>query len=180
MMRSGTLALCLATAASIAMAQAPAGTLGKIKETGAIVLGVRDASIPFSFLDENQAAIGYSVDLCRRVAEAVKRELKLPALEVRTQVVTSGNRIPIIQNGTADLECGSTVNNIERQKLVAFSLTTFIVNTKFIAKKAGGIRSLQDLKGKTGVVTAGTNTLQKVNELNSRVSLRLTILQGKD
>jgi glutamate/aspartate transport system substrate-binding protein len=180
MTRIVSFVLCLATAASFAMAQEPQGTLAKIRERGAIVLGVRDASIPFSFLDENQNAVGYSVDLCHRVAEAVKRELKLPALEVRTQVVTSGNRMPLIQNGTADLECGSTVNNIERQKQVAFSLTTFIVNTKFIAKKASNIRSVQDLKGKTVVVTSGTNTLQKVNELNSRLNLGMTILQGKD
>ncbi len=163
-----------------AAAEEPSGTLAKIKDSGVIVLGVRDASIPFSFLDDNQDAVGYSVDLCNRVAQAVKRELKLATLEVRKQVVTSSNRIPLIANGTVDLECGSTVNNIERQKLVAFSLTTFIVNTKFIAKKESAIHRVQDLKGKTVVVTAGTNTAQKVNALNAQLNLAMTIIQGKD
>jgi glutamate/aspartate transport system substrate-binding protein len=180
MKRFWSLVLCVATVATHAIAQDSSSTLGKIRENGAIVLGVRDASIPFSFLDDQQAAVGYSVDLCNRVAEAVKRELKLPNLEVRKQVVTSSNRIPLIANGTIDLECGSTVNNIERQRLVAFSVTTFVVNTKFIAKKASAIRNVQDLKGKTVVVTAGTNTAQKVNALNSQLNLGMTILQGKD
>jgi len=157
-----------------------AGTLKKIKDSGAITLGVRDASIPFSFLDDQQNAVGYSVDLCSRVVEAVKRELKMPNLEVKKQVVTSSNRIPLIANGTVDLECGSTVNNIERQKIVAFSDTTFLVNTKFIAKKASGIHTVKDLKGKTVVVTSGTNTAQKVNEINQQMNLGMTILTGKD
>jgi glutamate/aspartate transport system substrate-binding protein len=175
-----SLVLCLATVATHALAQDSSGTLGKIRENGAIILGVRDASIPFSFLDDNQNAVGYSVDLCNRVAEAVKKELKLPNLEVRKQVVTSANRIPLIANGTVDLECGSTVNNLERHRLVAFSVTTFVVNTKFIANKSSAIRNVQDLKGKTVVVTAGTNTLQKINALNSQLNLGMTILQGKD
>jgi glutamate/aspartate transport system substrate-binding protein len=172
--------LFLALPATIAVAQEPSGTLRKVKESGAIVLGVRDASIPFSFLDDQQNAVGYSVDLCNRVVEAVKRELKMPNLEVKKQVVTSSNRIPLIANGTVDLECGSTVNNIERQALVAFSVTTFVVNTKFIAKKASAIQNVKDLKGKTVVVTAGTNTAQKVNAINSQMNLGMTILSGKD
>jgi len=156
------------------------GTLKKIKDSGAITLGVRDASIPFSFLDDQQNAVGYSVDLCNRVVEAVKRELKMPNLEVKKQVVTSSNRIPLIANGTVDIECGSTVNNIERQKLVAFSVTTFLVNTKFIAKKTSAIQTVKDLKGKTVVVTSGTNTSQKVNEINQQMNLGMTILMGKD
>jgi glutamate/aspartate transport system substrate-binding protein len=169
--------LCLAAAAATAAAQ---GTLKKIADANAIVLGVRDASIPFSFLDDKQEAVGYSVDLCMRVVEAARRELKRPNLEVRKQVVTSSNRIPLIANGTVDLECGSTVNNIERQKLVAFSLTTFVVNTKFIVPKASGAKRLQDLKGKRVAVTSGTNTMQKVNEMNAKTGLGLTILPGKD
>jgi glutamate/aspartate transport system substrate-binding protein len=179
MTRFCSLVFCIATATG-AIAQEPSGTLRKIQENGAIVLGVRDASIPFSFLDDNQNAVGYSVDLCNRVAEAVKKELKLPNLEVRKQVVTSSNRIPLIANGTVDLECGSTVNNLERHRLVAFSVTTFVVNTKFIANKSSAIRNVQDLKGKTVVVTAGTNTAQKVNALNAQMNLGMTILQGKD
>ena len=164
---------------AVASAQ-DSGALRKIKDSGAITLGVRDASIPFSFLDDQQNAVGYSVDLCNRVVEAVKRELKMPILEVKKQVVTSSNRIPLIANGTVDIECGSTVNNIERQKLVAFSVTTFLVNTKFIAKKTSAIQTVKDLKGKTVVVTSGTNTSQKVNEINQQMNLGMTILMGKD
>ena len=178
MYRTFALACLLATAASAA-AQ-PAGTLQKIRDANTITLGVRDASIPFSFLDDKQEAVGYSVDLCMKVVEAARRELKLPGLQLKKQIVTSSNRIPLIANGTVDLECGSTVNNLERQKLVAFSLTTFVVNTKFIVPKAGGVKRLQDLKGRTVAATSGTNTMQKLNEINSKMSLGMTLLPGKD
>lgn len=180
MKRKTILALCLALAAPAAYAQPASGTLGKVKETNAITLGVRDASIPFSYLDGNQQAVGYSVDLCMKVVDAVKKELGLPGLEVRRQVVTSANRIPLMANGTVDLECGSTVNNLERQKIVAFSDTTFIVKTKFIAKKASHIRTVSDLKGRTVAVTSGTNTMEKITEINKRLGLNLTILPGAD
>jgi glutamate/aspartate transport system substrate-binding protein len=173
-------AVCAALAIPAAQAQAPGGTLGKIKERGEMILGVRDASIPFSFLDDQQDAVGYSVDLCMHVVDAVKKKLGMPGLQVKKQVVTSATRIPLIANGTIDLECGSTVNNVERQKLVAFSVTTFLVNTKFIAKKSSNIHTVQDLKGKTVIVTAGTNTAEKVNDLNKRLNLDLTVLRGND
>ena len=134
------------------------GTLKKIRDTGEIVLGVRDASIPFSYADDSGQSIGYSVDLCMRVVDKLRQTLKMPGLKVRQQLVTSANRVPLVLNGTVDLECGSTVNNIDRQKTVAFSLTTFIVNTKFIAKSSSNIQKLADLKGKTVAVTGGTNT----------------------
>jgi glutamate/aspartate transport system substrate-binding protein len=156
------------------------GTLKKIHDTGTIALGVRDASIPFSYLDDKQQPVGYSVDLCMKVVDALKNELKLPNLKVEKQVVTSQTRIPLIANGTVDLECGSTVNNIERQKQVAFSVTTFVVYTKFIVKKTSGIRAVADMKGKSVAVTAGTNTVQKITALNTQGSLGLTLLQGKD
>jgi len=157
-----------------------AGTIKKLRDTNEIVLGVRDASIPFSYADDTGKSIGYSVDLCMAVVERLKRDLKLPGLQVRQQLVTSANRVPLVQNGTVDLECGSTVNNIERQKTVAFSLTTFIVNTKFIAKKSSNVHAVSDLKGKTVVVTSGTNTAQKIAILNKEMDLKLTVLNGKD
>jgi glutamate/aspartate transport system substrate-binding protein len=172
--------LCLSGAAFAASAAEPTGTLKKIRDLNTLTLGVRDASIPFSFLDDKQEAVGYSVDLCMKVVEAARRELKLPGLQVKKQVVTSSNRIPLIANATVDLECGSTVNNLERQKLVAFSLTTFVVNTKLIVPKASGIRSLQDLKGRAVAATSGTNTMQKLNAINAQTNLGLTLLQGKD
>jgi hypothetical protein len=145
-----------------------------------IVLGVRDASIPFSYADNSGQSIGYSVDLCMRVVEHLRQTLKMPELKARQQLVTSANRVPLVLNGTVDLEWGSTVNNIERQKTVAFSLTTFIVNTKFITKSTSGIQKVADLKGKTVAVTGGTNTMEKITTLNRQLNLDLSIINGKD
>jgi glutamate/aspartate transport system substrate-binding protein len=163
-----------------AAAQEPTGALKRIKETGEITVGHRDASIPFSYLDDKQQPVGYSVDLCMRVVDAVKAELKMPNLKVNFSPVTSANRIPLVANGTVQIECGSTVNNVERQQQVAFSDTTFIVSTRFIAKKANNLKTLADLKGKTVVCTAGTNTLARVIGLNQKQNLGMTILTGKD
>jgi len=115
-----------------------------------------------------------------RVVDHLRQTLKMPDLKVRQQLVTSANRVPLIMNGTIDLECGSTVNNLERQKTVAFSLTTFIVNTKFITKTSSGSQKLADLKGKTVSVTGGTNTMQKITALNKQMNLELSIINGKD
>ena len=173
--------LCMALlAASMPVAAQETGTLKKLRDTGEIVLGVRDASIPFSYGDDSGKSIGYSVDLCMRVVDHLRQTLKMPALKVRQQLVTSANRVPLITNGTVDLECGSTVNNLERQKTVAFSLTTFIVNTKFIVKSSSGIQKTTDLKGKTVSVTGGTNTMGKITELNKRMNIGLSIINGKD
>jgi glutamate/aspartate transport system substrate-binding protein len=173
------LCLALLVIALPALAQ-EGGTLKKLRDTGEIVLGVRDASIPFSYADDSGQSIGYSVDLCMRVVDHLRQTLKMPALKVREQLVTSANRVPLLVNGTVDLECGSTVNNIERQKTVAFSLTTFIVNTKFIVKAASGIQKMTDLKGKTVAVTGGTNTMQKITALSKQMNLDLSVINGKD
>ncbi len=173
--------LCMALlAASMPVAAQETGTLKKLRDTGEIVLGVRDASIPFSYADDSGKSIGYSVDLCMRVVGHLRQTLKMPDLKVRQQLVTSANRVPLIMNGTVDLECGSTVNNLERQKTVAFSLTTFIVNTKFIVKSSSGIQKTTDLKGKTVSVTGGTNTMGKITELNKRMNIGLSVINGKD
>ena len=163
-----------------ATAQELTGALKRIKDTGEITIGHRDASVPFSYLDDKQQPVGYSMDLCMRVVDAVKTELKLPALKVNYNPVTSANRIPLVANGTVQIECGSTVNNVERQQQVAFSDTTFIVSTRFIAKKASNLKTLADLRGKTVVCTAGTNTLARVAGLNQKQNLGMTILTGKD
>jgi len=167
-------------AVAVPAAAQETGTLKKIRDTGEIVLGVRDASIPFSYADESGQSVGYSVDLCMRVVDHLKQVLKMPALKVRQQLVTSANRVPLVTNGTVDLECGSTVNNLERQKTVAFSVTTFIVNTKFIVKNSTGVQKVADLKGKTVSVTGGTNTMQKITALNKQLNLDLSIINGKD
>jgi len=175
-----SVALALVMVAATAAAQDASPTLKRIQDNGEIVLGVRDASVPFSYLDDKQQQVGYSVELCLRVAEAVKVALKRPELRVRYNPVTSANRIPLIANGTIDIECGSTVNNIERQKQVAFSYTTYVVSTKFVARRENQLKTLSDLKGKTVVCTAGTNTFGRVNELNAKYNLGMTIVTGKD
>src|SRR6195256_4563336 len=130
-------------------AAAQEGTLKKIKDSGSITIGHRDASIPFSYYDDKQQPVGYAMDLCLRIADAVKAELKMPKLEVKYQLVTSANRIPLMANGTVDLECGSTTNNIQRQKKASFTITHFLTANRYVTKKASNIKSLEDLKGKT-------------------------------
>src|ERR1700754_3982073 len=134
--------LGLALAASFGVSQARAeeltGTLKNIKETGAITLGFRDSSVPFSYLDDDQKPVGFAMDICYAIVDAVKKELKLDKIEVKLNQVTSATRIPLLSNGTVDLECGSTTNNPERQKLVTFTNTHFLTASRFASKKASG------------------------------------------
>src|SRR5205807_8787368 len=148
-------------------AAAQDGTLKKIKDSRSITIGHRDASIPFSYYDDRQQPVGYAVDLCMRIVDAVKSELKMPNLKVNYQLVTSANRIPLIANGTVDLECGSTTNNNERQQQVAFTNTYFIPANRWAYKKSAKLESLNDLKGKTIVSTAGTSNIKLITQLNS-------------
>lgn len=165
--------------ASSAMAQESA-TLRKIKETGIITIGFRDKSIPFSYLDKQQRPIGYSIDLCDRIVAAIKTRLKLPGLEVMQRPVTSANRIAFIVNDIIDLECGSTSNTVDRQKEVAFSVTTFVSASSLLSKKMHNFQTLQDLKGHTVASTAGTTTLRSLAEWNRKRSLDMRIIVGKD
>lgn len=170
-----------AFAATYALAAAPAlaeGTLDKIKSTGTITIGNRDASIPFSYYDDNQKPIGYAMDLCHKIVDAVKADLKMPKLEVKYQLVTSANRIPLIANGTVDLECGSTTNDLDREKQVSFTITHFVTANKWIAKKSSHINSLQDLKGKTIVSTAGTTNIKEITEINNKENLGMNIISA--
>ena len=146
------LAFALATlvlATLPASAQELTGTLKKVKETGAITLGYRDSSVPFSYLDDQQKPVGYAMDLCYLVVDAVKKDLKLDKLEVKLNPVTSATRIPLIANGTVDLECGSTTNNLERQKQASFTIAHFLTANRWVSKKTTHIGPLTDLKGKT-------------------------------
>jgi glutamate/aspartate transport system substrate-binding protein len=156
------------------------GTLKKIKDTGSITLGVRDSSIPFSYLDDKQSYQGYSIDLCMKVVTAIQKQLGLTALDVKLNPVTSATRIPLMANGTIDLECGSTTNNLERQKQVAFAPTTFVTANRLLAKKSSNINSLADLKGKTLVSTSGTSNLKQVTALNGEKNLGMNIMTAKD
>ena len=168
------------TLAGPAAAQSLTGTLQKIKESGTITLGVRDSSVPFSYLDDKQQPVGYAIDICMKIVDAVKKDLKLDKLEVKLNPVTSATRIPLMANGTIDLECGSTTNNADRQKQVAFTNSHFLSASRFVSKKANGIKSIAELKGKTVVSTAGTTNIKQVNEANTAKSLGLTILPAKD
>jgi glutamate/aspartate transport system substrate-binding protein len=159
-------------------AAAQEGTLKKIKDGGAITLGHRDASIPFSYYDDRQRPVGYALDLCLKIVDAVKAELKLPKLDVKYQLVTSANRIPLMANGTIDLECGSTTNNLERQKQVAFTITHFVTANRWIARKSAKIAALADLKGKTIVSTAGTTNIKQITEINAAQNLGMHIISA--
>jgi len=179
--RASLVLACMATLSAHTVAYAQTGgALKKIKDTGEITLGYREASIPFSYLGGETQPIGYSIDLCNRVVDAVKKELNLPNLKVNLQAVTSQNRIPLVQNGTVTLECGSTVNNVERQPLVGFSVTTFVVATRFVGKKLANLKTAEDLKSRTVAVTTGTNTVKRVRELNAARNLGLNLIYGKD
>ncbi len=156
------------------------GTLRKIKDSGSITIGHREASIPFSYYDDAQKPVGYSVDLCLAVVDRIKRDLALPDLAVRFQPVNASNRLPLVKNGSVDLECGSTANNSKRQEEVAFSVTTFVVSLKFITRTDSGIAGIADLKGRPVAVTQGTNTAAFIRKLNEDRQLGMTILSGKD
>ena len=161
-------------------AVAQEGTLKKIKDTGTITIGHRESSIPFSYYDDKQQVVGYAMDLCNKIVDAVKANLKLAKLDVKLQPVTSATRIPLIANGTVDLECGSTTNNLERQKQVSFTITHFVTANRFVSKKSGKLDKLEDLKGKTVVSTSGTTNIKQITELNTEKNLGLTILPAKD
>jgi glutamate/aspartate transport system substrate-binding protein len=171
-------AAAAALACALLAAPAYAQTLEKIKQSGAITVGHRDASIPFSYYDDNQKPIGYAMDLCAHIVNAVKKHLNMPNLEVKYQLVTSANRIPLIANGTVDLECGSTTNNLEREQQVAFTITHFVTANRWVAKKASNIKTLNDLKGKTVVSTAGTTNIKQITKLNADENLGLNIISA--
>jgi len=155
-------------------------TLRRIRDTGVLTLGVRETSVPFSFLDAQKQPQGYSVDLCLRVADAVKAELKLPKLEVKFVPVSSSNRIPALLDGRIDLECGSTTNTRDRQKEVAFAYTTFVAGIKMLAKKASNVNSVEDLRGKAVVVTKGTTSEKMIKAQNDERLLKMTIIETGD
>ena len=171
-------AAAAALACAFLAAPAQAQTLEKIKQTGSITVGHRDASIPFSYYDDNQKPIGYAMDLCHHIVDAVKKELKMPNLEVKYQLVTSANRIPLIANGTVDLECGSTTNNLEREQQVSFTITHFVTANRWVAKKSSNIKSLNDLKGKTVVSTAGTSNIKQITQINADQNLGMNIISA--
>src|SRR3984957_12016994 len=147
-----------------AFSQALTGTLAKVKDAGAITLGHRESSVPFSYYDDNQKVIGYAMDLCYRIVDAVKSDLKMDKIDIKLNPVTSATRIPLIANGTVDLECGSTTNNFEREKQVAFTITHFVTANTFVSKKSANLKTVDDLKGKTIVPPSGTTKTNQTTE----------------
>jgi glutamate/aspartate transport system substrate-binding protein len=174
-----SLMLCASTLVSSAFGQ-DASTLAKIKKDGVITLGVRESAIPFSYYDDNQQIIGYSADLCALVVSAIKQKLTIPNLVVKEIPTTPQNRLPLIINGTIDLECGSTTNNLTREKQVAFSDTTFVIATRLLVKKTSGIKDFPDLAGKNVVTTAGTTPEQIIREMNQKKDMHMDIISAKD
>ena len=155
-------------------------TLKKIKDTGSITLGHRESSIPFSYYDDKQQVIGYSHELMLKVVDDIKTNLKLSKLDTKLMPVTSANRITLIQNGTVDIECGSTTNNLERQKQVSFSTTIFVIGTRLMAKKDAGIKDFADLAGKNAVTTAGTTSERLLRKMNEDKKMGMNIISAKD
>jgi glutamate/aspartate transport system substrate-binding protein len=182
-MRISRLLLAVASAGLVATganAQELTGTLKKIKDTGTITIGHREASIPFSYLDDKQQPVGYAMDLCAKIVDAVKAELKMPNLKVAYQPVTSANRIPLLQNGTIDMECGSTTNSVERQKQVAFGPTYFVINVSAAVKKSSGIKTFADLNGKSVASTSGTTSIPLLRGYEKAKGIDFKELQAKD
>jgi glutamate/aspartate transport system substrate-binding protein len=180
---SSLLAACLLFAGGVAQAQGadtPSGTLEKIRQYGAIYIGHRESSIPFSYLDADDKVVGYSWDLCERVTDAIKLRLNRPDLAVVPVPVTSSSRQMILEAGTIDLECGSTTNTEQRQRYVGFAVTTFVAGVKALVKKDSGIRSIKDMKGKTVVTTSGTTSDAYVKAAAFRQGVFPSFRVGRD
>lgn len=155
-------------------------TLRKIRDTGVIVLGYRVASAPFSYLDADLKPVGYSIELCERVVQAVRERLQLPELEAKMVSVSSATRMPMVANGSVDLECGITTHTAERQRIQAFSLTTFVAETRLLSKRQRPIRSLDELRGQPVASTIATTSIQFLHQINQTRELDMKILVGQD
>jgi glutamate/aspartate transport system substrate-binding protein len=179
-------ALLVAVGASVAWAQEQeqsveklTGTLAKVNRSGTMTLGYREASFPFSYLGPGNTPMGYSIDLCQAIVDEVGREIDKP-LKVDYVAVTPETRQAAVVSGKVDLECGSTTNNAERQKQVAFSPIMFVTGTKLMVKRNSAIKSYRDLKGKVVVVTAGTTNEQVIKRLNEKFQLGANVISARD
>ncbi len=156
------------------------GTLDKVRASGTITLAYRESSIPFSYLDDKAQPVGFAHEICLKIVDDVKKAIGKPELKVALQSVTSANRIPLLQNGTIDIECGSTTNNSARGKQVQFATNYFYTGTRFLVKTGTAVKSIDDLKGKTIVSTAGTTNYQILRNLNEQNKLDMNLLAAKD
>jgi glutamate/aspartate transport system substrate-binding protein len=170
----GLALLCLGAAAQVAP------TLDKVKADGVITVAHRESSIPFSYLGAEGKPVGFGWEICGRIVDQVKKATGRADLKVNTVPVTSANRIPLVQNGTVDIECGSTTNNSDRGKQVAFAINYFYTGTRFLVKSDSGLKSLADLKGKQVVTTAGTTNFQVLRAVNQRQAIGFELNTAKD
>lgn len=166
--------------AASASAEALTGTLKKIQETGSITLGYRESSVPFSYLDAEGKPVGYAFEVCRKVADAAGKAAGVSDLKINYQAVTSANRIPLIQNGTVDIECGSTTNSLVRQKEAAFSINYFGIQVSAAVWKSSGISSIKELNGKNTAVTSGTTSVALLKKFEKENGVRFRLLMTKD
>ena len=173
--RLTTLALCCSL-----MSLAQADTLKKVADSNKITVAYRESSVPFSYLAGSTKAVGFAVDLSDAIVDAVKKKLGKPNLEVGMMAVTSQNRIPLLTNGTIDLECGSTTNNTARGKDVVFAINHFYTGTRLLAKKSSGIKNYADLAGKTVASTTGTTNAQVIRKYSQDQNLSMNLILGKD
>ena len=174
-----TLSILALAAPALAAAQTTS-TLDKVKASGQITLAYRESSIPFSYLDDKAQPIGFGFEICQKIVDEVKKATGRADLKVNLQAVTSANRIPLLQNGTIDIECGSTTNNSDRGKQVQFATNYFYTGTKFLVKAGTQVKSLDDLKGKTIVSTTGTTNFKILRTLNEEKKLGIELLGAKD
>ena len=166
--------------AALLPAHSQQATLDKIKDSGSITLAYRESSIPFSYLDDKAQPVGFGVDICDRIVDEIRKTTGRADLKVQRQAVTSANRIPLVQNGTVDLECGSTTNNSERAKQVSFAVNYFYTGTRFLVKADSGIKSLADLNNKVVVSTTGTTNFRILRTLISEQKLPIELIGAKD
>ena len=178
--RLSAVLLTAALAAGAVHAAELDGTLKKIRDTNTITIGYRESSVPFSYLNADGKPVGYAFEVCRAVGEAVKTELNLPNLEVRYQAVTSANRVPLIQNGTVDIECGSTTNSLVRQREAAFGLNYFGIQVSAAVKKSSGIKTMKDLDGRNVAVTSGTTSVALLRDFMKKEGVKMRLLMTKD
>ena len=179
-LRPHPLAVLSAVVALLALPAQAQSTLEKVKESGSISLAYRESSIPFSYLDDKAQPVGFGVEICDKVVEAIKVATGRKDLKVTRQGVTSANRIPLLVNGTIDLECGSTTNNSDRAKQVTFAINYFYTGTRFLVKSDAGIRGIADLNNKILVSTTGTTNYRVVRTLIAEQKLPIELIAAKD
>lgn len=179
-------ALCaIAVAVSVTLVAGAAQAQSRvdtIRQTGAITLGHPETSVPFAYLDGNQKPVGYTVEICEKIAGEIKAALGLPKLDIRYNPTTSATRIPLLANGTIDLECGNTTNNVERHKLVSFAPTTFVAQVVLMARKDGGVdvNDPASFRGKTIAAQAGGQTFKVISQINAKGNYGITVAGAKD